>query len=352
MHRSNISVKKITSISILGIFSILLTSCGTHNQNSYADSDGIYSSQAPTETEPVSEANTPSDSYYKQYFNSKTQAYEELEDGTIFTDIDAYSTSESLDDDGYIVEERTQEEDYGAWGENSEQVTVNVYNNGGWGYWNRPYWWYGAGWGFYNNWCSPFWGVGYGWGYPFYGYYGWGYPYYYGGYYNNFYNPYYGNAYNGYTYNRGRRNSDYYNGRTAIRGDRYSMRDARRGQSIARTSNSRRATNNFASSNATRNGRAISRPTTRRNYARNNTTRTRPSTFTRRSNTQRPSTTRSNRNVRPTTRTNVQPSTRSTNRRSSTRTSTPRRSSGVRRSSGASRSRGTSRSGGGRRGRG
>jgi hypothetical protein len=347
MQRSNISVKKIFSISILVVFIILLASCGTHSQTDYSDSDGIYNSQTPTQTEEVSEKNTPSDSYYRQYFNSKTTAYDELEDGTVFTDIDAYNSTGSIDEDGYIVEEQTQEEEnsYGAWGENNGEVSVNIYNNSGRGQWNRPYWWYGSGWGYYNNWCSPFWGIGYGWGYPYYGYYGWGYPYYYGGYHNNFYNPYYGNGYNGYAYSRGRRNSDYYNGRSALAGDRYGSRDAARGRSIARENNNRRNTNNSTATRNSRNTRATT-GNSRRTYDRNtSTTRARTNTNSRRNKTkQRPSTTRSNR-----------PSVNSNNtrpNRSSTRSSTPRRSSGASRSSGSGRSRSGSRRGGGRGGRG
>ena len=246
MQGSNISVKKILSISVFGVLLLLLSSCGTYNQTNFNEQDGIYNSKASSQPEQVSVERTPNDSYYKQYFNSKTQTYDKLEEGTIFTDIEAYTTSGAIDKDGYIVEQQTQEEEpYGAWGENSKQTTINIYNNSSNAQWNRPYWWYGSGWGYSNNWCSPFWGIGYGWGYPYYGYYGWGYPYYYGGYYNNFYNPYYGNPYNGYVFSRGRRNSDYYNGTSSLRTNRYSMRDASRGVSIGRTKNIRRSTNNI-----------------------------------------------------------------------------------------------------------
>ena len=220
----------------------------------------------------LAQVQPPSDSYYKQYFNSKTEAYGALEQGNVFTDIDAYTTTGSIDKDGYIVEQQTKEEDeYGAWGENSKDITINIYDHSPIVRWNRPYWWYGSGWGYSYNWCSPFWGIGYGWGYPYYGYYGWGYPYYYGGYYNNFYNPYYGNPYNGYAFSRGRRNSDYYSGRSSLRTDRYSMRDASRGVSIARTKNIRRSTNNITASSSTRVARRArtARNTPSKRYSRN-----------------------------------------------------------------------------------
>jgi hypothetical protein len=216
----------------------------------------------------VADQQPPSDSYYKQYFNSKTSAYDALEQGTVFTDIDAYTTTGSINKDGYIVEQQTKQEDeYGPWGENSKDITINIYDHSPIVRWNRPYWWYGSGWGYSYNWCSPFWGIGYGWGYPYYGYYGWGYPFYYGGYYNNFYNPYYGNPYNGYAYSRGRRSSDYYNGTSSLRSTRYSMRDASRGVSIARTKNIRRSTNEITASSNTR----VARNTPSKRYTRNQT---------------------------------------------------------------------------------
>ena len=228
MFTQNFNIKRSIPIAIMGVFTLLLTSCGTHN-NGYNQNDGIYSTGNSANVEEGSGTEDPSNersNYYQQYFQSKSNAYSDLpEEGAIFTDIDAYSTTESLDEDGNIViEENYNEEGYGPWGDNAETMTVNVYNYGGYGYgfYHRPYW-YGGYWDYYPYYgYSPYWGISYGWGYPYYGYgygYGYGYPYYYGnGYYNNYYNNYY---YNGISYNRGRRNIDYsrsdYN-RTETRG--------------------------------------------------------------------------------------------------------------------------------------
>lgn len=357
----NISTLKFMLPSAL--IGLLLLSCGTHNQNDYSDADGIYNSDTQMATEVVDEG--PSDSYYKQYFNSKTEAYEDLpEEGAIFTDVDAYSTSEYMDEDGYVVvEEREAEENYGGWGENANNVTVNVYGGNNYGYWNRPYWWYGSGYGYYNYWASPYYGVGWGWGYPFYGYYGYGYPSYYGGYYNNYYNPYYGNAYNGYSYTRGRRNSDYYNGRTAASRSNYNHRDARNGRSITRQTENARNNSSLTDRNS-RFDRSTSPRTTRRSDY--NTRSTAPRTFSRntrptsrgisrpsttRRSTSRPTNTRSTRNSRPTiNRGTSRPSTRGVSRPS--RSSSPSTKSSSR--GGSSRSSGTrggsSRGGGSKRG--
>lgn len=197
---------------LLGSVVMLLQACATTKTSDYQTADGIYvSDETATQNKEATSQNNKS-SYYKEYFKSKELTYKDvLEDedkSAIFTDIDAYHTTESINEDGDIViEERTYEdEDYGPWGENSSDVEVNIYNYGGaygWyrPFWYRPFWWY-------NNW---------GWGYPYYGIsYGLGFysPWYYGGfYYNPYYygyiNPYYHNPYyNGYAYHRGRRNTD------------------------------------------------------------------------------------------------------------------------------------------------
>ena len=192
MSFQNINIKRSLPLAFIGLFAFLLTSCGTHN-NGYNQNDGIYSSgnTSTSEEEYVDEdSNNEKANYYQQYFRSKSDAYADLpEEGAIFTDIEAYSTTERLDEDGYIViEEDYDEEEYGPWGSNSEDITVNIYNYGGYGYgfYHRPYW-YGGYWGYpYYIYHTPYWGISYGWGYPYYGY-GYGYPYYGYGYYTSHY---------------------------------------------------------------------------------------------------------------------------------------------------------------------
>lgn len=197
---------------LTGLFALLLNSCGVHNYGP-GDNDGIYQS----ETETAVEADNQKSSYYKQYFESKDKTYEDLpEEDLIFTDIEAYSTTESMDEEGYIVIEENYDYDdgYGGWGNNAEDISINIYNYGGYyGHFYNPFW--------YSYWYYPRWNWNFGfyWGYPH--YYGWGYPYYYySGYHGHYYNPYYWYPYNqGHiSYNRGRRNTDYYPGRTVNRG--------------------------------------------------------------------------------------------------------------------------------------
>merc|ERR1711974_239611 len=248
---------------IMGITALVLTSCGTYNSG-YSDTDGIYSSG---EEVAVEEKAPDRGNYYRQYFNSKANELGNIpeDEDLVFTDIEAYTTSEYMDDEGNIViEERDDyEEGYGPWGSNAEDVTVNMYNNSGFnfGYWNSPYWGYNSYWGYPYSFYRPYWnwGIGFGgWGYPYYGgFYGWGYPFYGGGYYPYYYNNYYahggyyGNNYhNGISYNRGRRNTDYT--RSNARGRSSDATNSRRSYSrseLIRRTNARRRNSNFSRRN-------------------------------------------------------------------------------------------------------
>lgn len=329
MFTQNFNIKRFIPTVFVGALLLLLTSCGTHN-NGYNQNDGIYASGNNTNAE---EGNNNVDdsyeksNYYKQYFQSKSNAYSDLpEEGAIFTDIDAYSTTEHLDEDGnIIIEENYSEEGYGPWGSNGEEVTVNIYTSGSYGFYS-PYWYGGYwGWGYpYYGYATPYWGISYGWGYPYYGYgYGYGYPYY--GY--GYYNPYYNNYYNGVSYNRGRRNTDYY--RTQDRGR---TNVSTRNSSYSRSETTRRINSNNVRANTTR---STNSNTTRTNT--NQVIRNTPS-----------NTTRSGSYSQPTRSNNTTRSTPSSNYSSPTRSS----SSGSTRSSGGSgrSSGGSTRSSGGGRG--
>lgn len=198
--KTHYSLTRSTSYRILlGMFAMLLASCGTSRNT--ASNDGIYGDNRSSDDRQENTGNG-----YKQYFNS-------LQDDEIITDVERYSSVQDTTqrtDDGYA-------QGYSAWGGNADNVTINVYdNNWGYGYWNN--YWYGGGWGWnygwgWNSWYGPGWGWNYGWGwggYPYYGY-GWGgYPYY-GGYYNGYYG-------NGYAYHNGPRGGRTY----SMPGGRYS----------------------------------------------------------------------------------------------------------------------------------
>ncbi len=245
------NLKRYLPVVLTGVFALLLTSCGSYYQAGYED--GIYESRnSTTANEASNEEGTDKANYYKQYFQSKANTFSNVpEEGAIFTDVEAYSTTESLDEEGYVVVEENQEYQntgYGGWGTNPEGVTVNIYNTQpflfnrwGWG-WNSPFW-YGGAWGPYWNWNNPYWGgIGWGWGWgwndPFFfggGFgWGWGNPFFGGA----FCYPYYGGFgyYNAVAYNRGRRNLDYGIGR-------YASTRGRTNNSYSRSEINRRITN-------------------------------------------------------------------------------------------------------------
>lgn len=344
--------KRYLPVLFAGIFALLLTSCGSYYNAGYED--GIYASRNSTTANEASNYETEDSNskanYYKQYFQSKDKTFEDVpEEGAIFTDIDSYSTTESLDDDGYIVVEENQDYEggYGAWGSNGGEVTVNIYSQPvGFGYWGFNPWYAGWGWGWgspfwYRPWYGPGWGIGWGWGSPFWGGFGWGYPYGFGFGGGAFCYPFYGGYgyYNTVAYNRGRRNLDYTTGRVASRGrsnGTYSRSEInRRIGTKGRVSNSR-TYDRSRPSTVGRNGNNRGRPTNAR---------TRPNTVDR----SRPSNTRPNTTYRSRP-SNTRPSySRPSNSRPSySRPSNSRPS--FSRPSSSSRSRSFSRGGGSRRG--
>ncbi|WP_055435836.1 hypothetical protein [Lacinutrix algicola] len=201
------------------LFALGLTSCGSY-QYVGQDSDGIYSEDELVED--VVQADTEANStYYKNYFKEKSLEMDSNgnENDEVFVDIDSYEGSYSED----YVDTANVDTGYGAWGENSSEVSVNIYNVGFNNYWNRPYYgWNNFGW----NRSYSGWNLGYGYGNFGYGgfyspfwYSPYGYNYGYGG--NPYYTGYYGrNGYgrNGVAYSSRRRGSVY--GRNSALGRR------------------------------------------------------------------------------------------------------------------------------------
>jgi hypothetical protein len=176
----------------LWLFIFTLVSCGSYQNSSYYDRDGIYGAQ-PQQNEPV-ESTPEVDSRnreYKKYFSSLKN-----DDSLIFTDTESYTSYDTI--------QQTREagpSNAGNWGSDREQITVNVYDNWGWNSWGLGWgWnsWYGPNWGWgWNSWYGPNWGWGWnswygaGWGW------GWNYP--------SWYYPYWGNNGSQYSFYQGGR---------------------------------------------------------------------------------------------------------------------------------------------------
>lgn len=232
--------------TLAGFAVFTFISCGSFQQVSYYDNDGIYgsggSSRVAIYEEPVTQrpVNPDQNNYYQNYFGDRAQELDQVLEQEIFTDIDSYSSLDSLEinreelianPNDYLTYEQ-EYESYPAWGDRGGNVTVNVYgNNMGMG-WNNP--WFFNGWG-YNSWYRPWrsyawngWGWGYGGFYdPWFGSPWGGFGYY--PFYNNFYaNPYHYWGYSNfgyrnyaYGYSRGRRG--YFNNNQNRQGSRYAQ---------------------------------------------------------------------------------------------------------------------------------
>jgi len=192
--------KKIKEISFFALIGILITSCGSYQQASYYDNDGIYSSSNKQVTTNNKQAVVKkTDNTYANYFGEKANEYNDILENEIFTDVDSYysnqlndSTDVALQTD-YINQNNNYNGTAG-WGENPTNVSINIHDNWGWnnaGFFNN--WGWGNA-GFYNNWGYG----GYGWNRfyspwrnrGFYNNWGYGYGFNYGwGGYNSFYCP-------------------------------------------------------------------------------------------------------------------------------------------------------------------
>ena len=177
-------------LAVSGVF--LLISCGSYQQASYYDNDGIYSNGTRQYTEQNPNRNNPNNrqnntNEYGDYFQQRSQEIDQIMSDEVFTDIDGYYSG--VDGDNTQVAEGNYFDDYNdyngnaGWGDNASNVSINFYDNGwnNWGYGGFGY----GGWGYngfygnrwnrfgYGGWGGGFgWGGGYGWGYGGYG--GWG----------------------------------------------------------------------------------------------------------------------------------------------------------------------------------
>jgi CHASE3 domain sensor protein len=131
-------LKKSSFLFVVGCLSTLFYSCGSYQNSSYYDNDGIYADQQNRTAQPVQKSSN--NNQYKEYFSSLNQEAQE-----VFTDVESYSSVQP--------EQTTNQTEnsisYSSWGNNPQNVTVNVYdNNGGLANWNN--YWYGNYWGWNN----------------------------------------------------------------------------------------------------------------------------------------------------------------------------------------------------------
>lgn len=169
MKTNALITRKTPIYFLIGFFALTITSCGSYQNSSYYDSDGIYTTNGEKVVVKNNQA-TQASVQYKQYFNSLQSTGES---GEIFTDVNSYSSDYNTENDSI----QAPSTGYASWGSSPQETTVTVYPDTSWyfGYgWGYPYYGYGYpyyGWGYpYYGWGYP----GYGWGYPGYGYPGYG----------------------------------------------------------------------------------------------------------------------------------------------------------------------------------
>jgi hypothetical protein len=197
---------KANQILILFICSFTFVSCGTY-QSIYND-DGIYADETATsEKKKVVVVNQKDYKQYNDnYFTEELNRLESIDNKDIFTDVDDYRSSDSLDINEERFDDRIHNEPWGYNDNNDVVIQVNLNTNP---YWNDFYLGNFNRWG-YTNWVFRRfnrWGY-----YPVFNNHTWNRtdafinPYFYGGFYNyNYSNAYYRNR------NYGRRTTAYNN---------------------------------------------------------------------------------------------------------------------------------------------
>lgn len=227
-----------TSIWVIMIF---LNSCGSYQNVSYYDNDGVYGTTRPTEpvVNKYSEQNMESSNVYSQRFRAMQ------DDFGYFTDVDNYN-SQNQDTVVTVYNNEYDNQNYAGWGNNATSVSINYYDNWGWNNWYSPYWGTGWNWG-WNSWYGPNWGWGWN---SWYGpNWGWGWNSWYGPGWNSWYGNNWG--WNGYygrdvVYNRGRRGGNGYYNIGNRRNDDFNYNDIRTNRNYSNNRGNTTTRNNFS----------------------------------------------------------------------------------------------------------
>jgi len=154
---------QLKSLRFLSLFvgAITLVSCGSYQNSSYYDDDGVYGPDNSVKTKRIVQTETSSGSYNNAYAQQFKSMKEDFGPTEVLTDVVNYK---SPPDTVYVQENSTR---YGGWGENQTNNNIVIVNdNWGWNNWGMNGWgwngWYGNNWGWngwgYNNWYGNNWG--------------------------------------------------------------------------------------------------------------------------------------------------------------------------------------------------
>ena len=162
MKTNRIFQQKTLRLMSLFVGAITVISCGSYQNSSYYDDDGVYGPDNSVKTKQVVQNETTSGSYSNAYAQQFKSMKEDFGPTEVLTDVDNYK---SAPDTVYVKENGTR---YGGWGENLTNNNIVIVNDN-WG-WNNWGWngWYGNNWGMngwgWNGWYGNNWGMnGWGW---------------------------------------------------------------------------------------------------------------------------------------------------------------------------------------------
>lgn len=127
--------RNIPQFAFIGFLCLLISSCGSYQNSSYYETDGVYGSNSSRVV--YNESQNTSGNQYQEYFRSLQNTNSSSE---IFTDVESYNNYEDVNDS--IQAPNTG---YASWGSNPQSTTIYINDIG----WNN---WYGAGWGWNNPW--------------------------------------------------------------------------------------------------------------------------------------------------------------------------------------------------------
>jgi hypothetical protein len=270
MKTNALITRKTPFYFLFGLLGAVVTSCGSYQNSSYYDNDGIYATNGEKVVIKDNQPNSTS-LQYKQYFNS----LQNDNSGEIFTDVNSYGNNYDTENDSI----QAPSTGYASWGSSPQETTITVYPDSYWSIgfgfgWGYPYYGYGYGYPYY----------GYGWGYPYYGY-GWGYPGYgygypgygYPGYGYGVATPYaynysrrgssYGGSYNNYS-----RNNSYTRNGITSRNSSYTRNGVTgRNSSYSRNGVTSRNTPTFTNRNSTTSSRSYTQNQSRSSYSQGRT---------------------------------------------------------------------------------
>ena len=115
--------------SIVGLLGLTAISCGSYQNKSYYDNDGIYGGEKQKPTTESTEQNSKTveaNNKYKDYFGSNANNYS-TEQTEVLTDVENYSS------DNNNQNENSNSGSYSSWENSNDHITINVYDN----YWGN-----------------------------------------------------------------------------------------------------------------------------------------------------------------------------------------------------------------------